>query len=506
MVAELLARLRGDSSSFDEAINRGIRGVNQFRDTAAKVSPELVGLLSGAGIVAFAGKIIANAAEIEKMSRIAGTTTDQFQRLSYAASQTETNVESLTKGLAKMQRAQVEALKGDGKKASAFADLGISLDDLKRLNPEELFLRMAAGVAGAKDQSVALTDVLSIMGKGGTEVFNMLAQGAEHLRDIMAEAPLIDPEALKQLEEAEHRMKRFWISIQSDAAGPLAFIAEGWAAILGFMGAVIDTGKEIRKFVLLGGDEFEMKERVRQRWDRWLTSMEDKPDGGVNAPKFDKDAVEGAEKKTDAEKRATAELKEQEKIHERIAQLNEESRNRDQSDAERKKELWKIVDSEQQRILNARYAAQRAEKSASEIALAIEKERLKTAEALNELGKIASKEKKDQAADEKKAKAEALKEEERAQQEAAKAAARLVDDGEQKGRVGLRHGVEFIASEQTMRGGLGRSVSMLPQSTLYSLPDIGRETNRILKEIHRAMAQGKKVADITRGDATYGIP
>jgi hypothetical protein len=271
MIAELIARLRGDSSSWDAMMNRATRSVSDFKGHVGSIAPAVAGAFGAAGAMTFAKSMFETGAEIEKMARTAGMTAEGIQRMNFAAKETDTSVESLDKSLARMQRNQAEALKKpNGPQADAFADLGITIADLEKLGPEELFEKMADGVKDATSQASALDDVMTILGRSGVDTFNMLAQGSTRIKELMAQAKVLSDTDVASLAESNRALTEFQNNLEIVGMK----FAQGLSRVVGSIGLAVAT-----PFLLI--------ERTNAAMDRGITHWSDQWHEAVSIMKSD---------------------------------------------------------------------------------------------------------------------------------------------------------------------------------------------------------------------------
>lgn len=112
--------------------------------------------------------------------------------------------EQLQVALGRMQRAQVQALEGNKAYRQAFKDLGISVDDLRNLKPEDLFFRLADAISHTTAPQIAMSSGITIMGRGVQTLVPLLEKYGGNLRQVTEEAAKnsgVTEEAVKAAEE-----------------------------------------------------------------------------------------------------------------------------------------------------------------------------------------------------------------------------------------------------------------------------------------------------------------
>ena len=137
-------RINRSFSSIQSAVGRG------FRALGSALGPFGVALSAGA-IVAGARSIINSIDEIGKQSRNLGVSAEYFQKLKYAAERTNTPIENITTAISRIRRAAGNAKLGNVESLKIFQQLKIDLDELDKLNPEELFDRVTSALSNMTD-------------------------------------------------------------------------------------------------------------------------------------------------------------------------------------------------------------------------------------------------------------------------------------------------------------------------------------------------------------------
>lgn len=97
------------------------------------------------------------------------------------------SMEDAAAAIGKLKRAMNEALHGGKEQAAAFAGVGISLADLKRMKPEEVMQRMAGAFKGSNQDLAKQAVLLELMGKGGEVMMGAMNRGAEAYQEKLTE-------------------------------------------------------------------------------------------------------------------------------------------------------------------------------------------------------------------------------------------------------------------------------------------------------------------------------
>ncbi len=125
---------------------------------------------------------------IDKASARTGLSAEAMSELGFAAEQSGAGVESLEKGLRIMQRTLVEASDGTFEAQEAFDNLGLSIESLRSLSPEEQFTTIAERIAAIADPAERATAAMRIFGRAGGQLIPLLAEGASGIATLRKQA------------------------------------------------------------------------------------------------------------------------------------------------------------------------------------------------------------------------------------------------------------------------------------------------------------------------------
>lgn len=194
-------------------------------DGAEKVGKQLGGLqskvqkmakglrIAGAGMTALGGIITGVAVksvmdfaemgdEVHKMSLRTGFATESLSKLKYAAAIGGAGLGDVEKAAKRMASTIYDAGEGLSTAVDALDNLGLSVEDLQGLSPEEQFMKLAGAIADVEDPSMRSALAQRIFGKAGTELLPMLSEGTEGLKAMMEEAEKFSPIFGKEAAEA----------------------------------------------------------------------------------------------------------------------------------------------------------------------------------------------------------------------------------------------------------------------------------------------------------------
>jgi hypothetical protein len=97
------------------------------------------------------------------------------------------SMEDAAASIGKLTKAMNEAIHGGKEQAAAFAGVGLSINELKLMRPEQVMERMADAFKGSERDMAKQAVLLELMGRNGTVMMSAMNQGGQAWRDKLAE-------------------------------------------------------------------------------------------------------------------------------------------------------------------------------------------------------------------------------------------------------------------------------------------------------------------------------
>ena len=148
----------------------------------------------GAAVAAFTfkavGNFIATGDALDKMSRRTSISVESLDRLQHVFELSGTTIQGFEKGIMTLQKQMLTATQGSKIAADAFAELGIPLEDIDKMSPEELFNRVAEGLVGMESDTRRAATAMALLGRFGTQVLPALDGGIEVFKEMREQAEL----------------------------------------------------------------------------------------------------------------------------------------------------------------------------------------------------------------------------------------------------------------------------------------------------------------------------
>lgn len=180
-VQQTAAKLGGIASSLNGALQAAVLGVG------------VKGLLDFAGTVS-------------DLSASVNLNTDTFQRWSFALEQSGGKQEDLVKSMGVLISKMEDAKGGNQGAIDSFARLGITLSDLQRSSPQDLFLRIADALKSSGADGATTAGVMDLLGtKIAMKVIPALKDGSAAFLTLGQDAKIASAEAIKAADDLGDR-------------------------------------------------------------------------------------------------------------------------------------------------------------------------------------------------------------------------------------------------------------------------------------------------------------
>ena len=187
-VGELLVDVLARTSGLQKGLKKGQQSMQQFKKVAGNIA---AGIAAAFSINALRN-MINDFAELgdmfDKMSQRTGVSVEALSGLKFAAEQSGASIETLEMGIRNMQRVLLDVQQGSSTAATTLSMLGLSIDNLQTMSPEQQFLQMAQAIAGVEDPSRQAALAMELFGRSGTQLLPMLQQGEAGIEALMQEA------------------------------------------------------------------------------------------------------------------------------------------------------------------------------------------------------------------------------------------------------------------------------------------------------------------------------
>jgi hypothetical protein len=155
-----------------------------------RIGGGLIGAGAGlaAPLLAAASHFSASGDELSKASDRTGASVESLSELRHAASQSAVDFGTLTKAMNKQQRGLAEAADGNETARAAYENLGLSVEKLLELSPDQQFEAVAEQISQIEDPAKRTAAAMDIFGKSGADLMPLMIGGAAGIETLRKEA------------------------------------------------------------------------------------------------------------------------------------------------------------------------------------------------------------------------------------------------------------------------------------------------------------------------------
>ena len=209
MDATATAKLALDASGLDRGLASAQDSVSRFAKQAGQA---LVGAFAFGKIIQGFSTAIEKGDELQDIAEKFGVSASKLQMLGNAASVFGSGLDQVSAGLNKLSLAQQKAVSGEsGSEAlvDTFAEVGISLEELRSITAEDIFLKIADSFASGANDGRQFVVVNELLGKAQTDLIKVLNQGSEAIIEQGNAIGVFSNETIAQLSAASDSIKKF---------------------------------------------------------------------------------------------------------------------------------------------------------------------------------------------------------------------------------------------------------------------------------------------------------
>jgi hypothetical protein len=181
---------KGVAKVKDMARKMGRNMVDKFKKAGKAIALGIGAGMAAAGVATLiaAKKILEAGDQIQKMGLKTGFSAEELTRLKHAAELSGSSIEGIDKSIKTMQKSIFDADRGTKLMVDNFAELGLKVEDLKKLSPEEQFKVISEKLAKIADPTKRAALAMQLFGRTGRDLLPMLAEGSEGLQKMKDDA------------------------------------------------------------------------------------------------------------------------------------------------------------------------------------------------------------------------------------------------------------------------------------------------------------------------------
>lgn len=179
--AALTIDLNARLAKFEQDLSKVGRSMDGLNKKAIGLSSAfksiVVPSLVAAGVVSMVKGIIQTGDELDKLAKRTNLTVKELSSLELIAEQSDTNLDTLSKGVNRLSVSLAEAADDNKDMAKAFKDLGVSAKD-----PIQALFQLADATKNTTDSNKTNADLMKVLSKSYQEMLPLLREGGDSLR------------------------------------------------------------------------------------------------------------------------------------------------------------------------------------------------------------------------------------------------------------------------------------------------------------------------------------
>jgi len=234
VAVDLIAR----TAKWRDGFNQAKREANSFRSAMDSTLHRIVGWAAVYKSIQYVGNKFNEQREaIERLGDTAdrlNMTTKSLQGFQLAAAKANLSAEELTQGLTYMTRNIGEAMSGNTAMADAFRRIGISVQSIAKLSPDEQFGAIADGINKLQTAAAKTSVTMDIFGRSGANMMTLISEGSggiefnkKRIEDLGLAIDKNGIDAVKRMNDSVEEAKALWNGLWSDATIALAKLTNG---------------------------------------------------------------------------------------------------------------------------------------------------------------------------------------------------------------------------------------------------------------------------------------
>lgn len=193
----IVSQLTLDRSKFSASIKTVRKQTKSLGGWVKKNSGQfkamgLAATAAGAAVLLVFKKMVKQYIEVgdmvHKMALRTGFAAETLSELAYAADISGADLTMLEKGVKKMSKTIVDASYGLETYLRVFRSLGLDINDLLKMAPEEQFLKIGAAIAEMESDTLRTAAAVDVFGRSGTMLLPLFKEGAEGIEKLRKEA------------------------------------------------------------------------------------------------------------------------------------------------------------------------------------------------------------------------------------------------------------------------------------------------------------------------------
>ena len=186
----LLVRMGADTKAMEAGFKKADGLIQQNSEKFKKAGRAIT--VAGAAIVGSIGMMVKSYVTagdwVDKMAKRTGISTTALSELAYACDISGASLGDVEKGVKKMAKSITDADAGLETYLRSFRRIGIDIEELKKMKPEDQFIAIGTAIEGLGSETEKAATAQEIFGRAGTTLLPLFREGKDGIEALRKEA------------------------------------------------------------------------------------------------------------------------------------------------------------------------------------------------------------------------------------------------------------------------------------------------------------------------------
>jgi hypothetical protein len=205
-MADLKVKVGVDKSGFTTGLASMENSVKAF---GTKVGGILAGAFAFDKIIQGFSNAIDKGDQLQDLANRFGVAASSLQQIGNAASLSGAGLEDVASAMNKLAVNAGKAIGGDDAMKQAFADIGLSVQQLKEMSPQDIFLALSEAIQNTNNPLEAFAKAQAVAGKSVGALMETLKMGPSAIQELGNSMGVLSNETIAKLAAASDALKAF---------------------------------------------------------------------------------------------------------------------------------------------------------------------------------------------------------------------------------------------------------------------------------------------------------
>jgi len=206
MDATATAKLALDASGLDRGLQSASTSVNKF---AKQAGAALVGAFAFDKIIGGFSTAIEKGDQLQDLANRFGISASALQEVGNAASLSGAGIEDVASAMNKLAINAGKAIGGDDAMKQAFIDVGLSVQQLKEMSPQDIFFALSEAIQNTSNPLEAFAKAQAVAGKSVGALMETMRMGPAAIKELGDSMGVWSDNQITQLGAASDAIKEF---------------------------------------------------------------------------------------------------------------------------------------------------------------------------------------------------------------------------------------------------------------------------------------------------------